>query len=389
MENNEPYNLDWSFSEAWNGALEAREEREVKPRNNIWASELGKSPIDVYLKMKGTPLSNPPNPRSLRKFEAGNFFEWLVGLVLKRAGILQSSQERVSVQYPDLCEVTGKMDYLAGGKPDKKKFEEELRAFELPESFYKGFEAIIDHLNTKYPNGLGHKPVEIKSVSSFMFEGILKTGRALKIHRLQEMLYLKAQNIEQGMVVYICRDDLRMIEIPVFNNFETEKELIGEIALLSKYFLANEQPPLEKMIVWDEDLGKFCKNFNVAYSGYLTMLYGIQDQAEFDDKYQPIALSFNRVMGRLKKAKTREAWLASNGVTEADVLKEKGEGKKTATIQYIMKGDEKIYIPDDIKTGYSMTDKNLEVLAQIRDMGFDPEELVAKFAVGPEEEETE
>jgi len=57
---------------------------------------------------------------------------------------------------------------------------------------------------------------------------------------------------------------------------------------------------LEKAIEFSEDIGKFSKNFNVAYSGYLTMLYGFKDQAEFDAKYTPIVARWNRVIARIK-----------------------------------------------------------------------------------------
>ena len=63
------------MAEVWNTALEDQEKRQVKPREKLWASELGGATIDLYLKLKGTELSNPPNARSLRKFEAGNIFE--------------------------------------------------------------------------------------------------------------------------------------------------------------------------------------------------------------------------------------------------------------------------------------------------------------------------
>jgi len=380
-------NLDWSVSQVWNNALEQREDRPVEPRQNLWASELGKAPIDVYLKMKGTPYTNPPNARSLRKFEAGATFEWLVGLILKRAGILQSSQDRVSVKYDGLCEVTGKIDYMGGGIVNEDTFKKELDSMELPESFYRGGVAIVEYLKEKYPDGLGTKPLEIKSLSSFMFEAVLKTGQALKIHRLQETLYLKAKGINQGLVTYICRDDMRMIDIPVFLNEQTETELKKEIEILSTYYLKDEMPPKEQPIVWDDELGKFAKNFNVAYSPYLTMLYNFQDQAEFDDIYQPQTVNWNRVLNRLKIAKAREKWLADLGLSEADIQKEKGEGKKVATIQYVMKGDEKLYVPDSIKTGYNMTDKNLAVLEEIKSAGYHPEELLTKFTGEAEEEE--
>ena len=54
MENN-----NWSFSQVWNKSLEEREERLLMPRDYLWASELGKSAIDVWLRLKGTKPTNP------------------------------------------------------------------------------------------------------------------------------------------------------------------------------------------------------------------------------------------------------------------------------------------------------------------------------------------
>src|SRR5258708_20285530 len=104
----EPNPSHWGLATAWNASLIDTEERELKVRDNLWASELGKAPIDVWLKMHGTKPTNPPNARSLRKFEAGNVFEWIVSLILKRAGILRESQKWSSFQYPGLLKVTGK-----------------------------------------------------------------------------------------------------------------------------------------------------------------------------------------------------------------------------------------------------------------------------------------
>lgn len=330
---------DWTFYETWNKSLEEAEVRPIEARDNIWASELGKSHIDVFLKMKGTKLTNPPNPRSLRKFEAGNMFEWIVGLILKRAGILHSSQERVTYKYDGLCEVTGRIDYIAGGKPDFDKAKAEIDAMDLPEGFYRGFKGIMEHLKVKYPNGLGIKPLEVKSLSAFMYDGLEKTGKSLKIHRLQAYHYIKSLNLPMANIVYICRDDMRMMEIPVYLNSFVEAEYKAEIEKISYYHMKDEMPPLEKPIVWDTDMLKFAKNFNVAYSGYLTMLYGLQNQMEFDEKYAPMSERWNRVLNRAKAKK-------------------------------------------------KMTDKNLSALKEIEDAGFNVEELLAQMPEVVAEEET-
>lgn len=327
----------WTFTQVWNKSLEEREERPVKPRSNLWASELGKSPVDIYLKLKGEVPTNPPNARSMRKFEAGNVFEWIVGLVLTRAGILQEGQKWVSYQYPGLLEVTGKADFIAGGMPDFKKAREEISALKLPDVFERGFKNIIDHFEQNYKNGLHTKVLEVKSLSAFMYDALERTGKASKIHRLQCYHYLKSLNIERGDVVYICRDDLRMMEIPVLLNSEVEEEYKAEIELISGYYQRDEMPPLEKPIVFDKDMKKFAKNFNVAYSGYLTKLYGIENQAQFDDKFVKIVDQWNRVLTRIKQGK-------------------------------------------------DMTDKNKLVLEDVRSAGFDPEQIIKDFTPEPEEE---
>lgn len=329
---------NWTFSEAWNAALLDTEKRPAKARDNLWASELGKAPIDLYLKMTGVEPTNPPNARSLRKFEAGNVFEWIVALVLKRAGILQASQKWSSYQYPSLLKVTGKADFIAGGKPNFDKALSELQQLELPEIFVKATARIKKHFEEKYPDGLAEKPLEIKSVSSFMFDLIEFNKNASKMHRIQTFHYLKAENRSTANIIYICRDDLRMIEVPVLNPSKVEDEYKQAIEKISKYYLKGEKPPLEKAIVFDEDFGKFAKNFNVAYSGYLTMLYGFTDQKEFDDKYIPIVARWNRVINR------------------------------------VVKGDK-------------ITDKNKLVLAEITDASYDTKEIASKFSGSNEDEE--
>ena len=318
-----------------------RDELNIREGDKVGASELGKAPIDLWLKMRATPLTNPPNSRSLRKFEAGNVFEWIVSLILSRAGILRTSQKWTSYQYDGLLKVTGKSDFIAGGKPDydawlKKKGGLEERG--IPEVFIKGGEAIIKHFIEVYPNGLITMPLEIKSVSAFMFDAIERKGVGSKIHRLQLFHYLKSENYPVGNLVYICRDDLRMAEYKVLNPSHAEEEYKETLSKITHYHTNNQRPPLEKEIVWDDDTGKFAKNFNVEYSGYLTMLYKYKDAQEFFDKHKPIVSRWNRVLGR-------------------------------------------------VKNGDKMTDKNKLVLEEITSAGFNLDELAKKYVGNDTEEE--
>ena len=287
----------WKLSEIWNSAFEEDDSRPLIPRDNLWASELGKAPIDLWLKLRAIKPTNPPNLRARRKFEAGNLTEWMVSLILSRAGVLINSQERCEFQYPDILKVTGKMDFLAGGRADPKKWEEESQNF--PETFFKVGKKIVSYISENYPQGLEEKPLEIKSLSANMFDSLERRGTALKNHRLQTFHYLISTKRDKGSIVYLCRDDLRMREFEVYRDRDNESEYRNAIAEISKYHLSNTRPPLEKQIIFNEDTGKFSANYHVGYSPYLTMLYGLKDQSEFDDLNKPIVSRWNRVLSRL------------------------------------------------------------------------------------------
>ena len=324
-------NQNWGFAQVWNESLEQVLKKDLKPRTHLWASELGKSPIDIWLKLKAISYSNEPNARSLRKFEAGNFFEWVVSLILKRAGILKESQRWSSYQYPGLLEVTGKADFIAGGKIDLRMFEQEFLNLGLPDVFQKAGERVINYLLEKYPDGLEEMPLEIKSVSAFMFDAMQKTEKSSKNHRIQVFHYLKSENRPKANLVYICRDDLRLMEFPILNPGPVEEEYKQAIETLSKYALSDTEPPKEEEILFDSDFGKFVKNWNVEYSNYLTKLYGYKEPIMYSEKIKPIVGRWNRVLGRIKSAQ-------------------------------------------------KMTPKNQEVLTEIEKAGYNIGEITAKFA---------
>lgn len=304
MKNNTPETSpQWSLSSVWNAAVLAREPRELKARDRIWASELGKGIADVVLKMRAEPMTNPPNARSMRKFEAGNIFEWIVRIVLIRAGILKSSQDWLQFQYPDLCAVSGKLDFIAGGIPKYDNALELIEQLELPEVLSRSMKAVVAYLQEKYPSGVSERILEVKSISSFMFEALEKTGKASQNHRMQLFHYLKCKEMNRGDIIYICRDDLRMMEIAVSKDEKTELEYKSYIEEITRVYKSGELPLLEPKIKYDNDVEKFAKNWNVAYSSYLTKLYGIKDQMEFDETYQPIAQQWNRVLSRKRAGK--------------------------------------------------------------------------------------
>lgn len=338
--------MKWSFYQIWNESLEeGNGRRAVKPRDRIWASEMGGALIDRWLKMKGIQPSNPPNKRSLRKFEAGNIWESIIGYVLQRAGILITRQTWLQYQYPGLLAVSGKLDYEAGGRPDydKAAFVIQKEFNWLPEFISKATHRIVDRLKEEYPGSLERIILEIKSCSAFMFERYEKTNEGSLHHKMQLFHYLKSTSKEEGHIVYICKDDARLIEIGVMNPSPIEVHYKQDIENISHYYFKNERPPLEKPITFDENWGKFSANWKIGYSQYLTLLYELKNQKEFDNKYKPITERWNRVLGRItgdkdmtdnnKEALTemRNAGFDIDKIREIVIKQKEEKDAKTAT----------------------------------------------------------
>jgi len=294
----------WTISKIWNESIEQRDERPIAARNRLWASELGKSDIDLYYKLLGEKPSNPFDSRAFRKFEAGNLFEWIVKMVLIRCGIYQESQKWIGYKMDNnSLEVSGKLDHLAGGKPDYEKAEKEIANMMLPELFTKATTNILEYFKKEYPDGLPQQGIEVKSTSSFGIEKVYATNEAMQGHDLQAFHY--AYNAKLPFILlYICRDDLRMADLPILpDNQKLLEKYQAKIKSISEYYNQKKEPPKEPEIIFDSKLERFSKNFNIEYSGYLTRLYGYQTPNEYDEKIGPKVESWNRVITRIKDKK--------------------------------------------------------------------------------------
>ena len=291
----------WKISTIWNKALEDRQERATTPRDRIWASEFGKQDLDIYLKMIGEEPSNKFDVRTLRKFEAGNLFEWVVQMILTRCGVYQSSQKWINNKEFGL-EVSGKLDHIAGGKPDYDAMST-LKELGLPEIFTKATERIISYFRKEYPEGLPTQIFEVKSTSSYGIEKVYETKEALAGHDLQAFHYAYNEKTD-AIVLYISKDDLRLAEIEVpHDDKEILKRYKAKIESVRDYYNRKEEPPKEPEILFSEKEQKFTKNFNVEYSAYLTRNYEYKKPMDYSDKVTPLISSWNRVLTRIKEGK--------------------------------------------------------------------------------------
>lgn len=290
----------WILANVWNKALDNAPPRVYEPRDRIWASELYNSNVDIYLKMKGEQPTNLPNDRSIRKFEAGHMHEWFVKLILARIGIFKSTQDRVIFEEEGLVNVSGKIDFLAGGMPEHDtRVDEILGNMEIPELYQRQAEGMINFFKSEYPDGLDEKIIEIKSASLFAFNKVEATGKPLTGHDLQAYHYARNAKKEVALV-YICRDDLRMFEIsiPQYDD-QLEERYYDRIREITYYHKNDIMPALEPLIEYDVDTGRFSKNFRVEYSPFLTKLYGFESPGEYDEKFAKMVTSWNGVMKRL------------------------------------------------------------------------------------------
>jgi hypothetical protein len=290
--------MKWTIAEVWNEALETRQERKLEPRDYIWASELGGSFIDRYYKMKAVPPTNVPDARMMRKFEAGNMMEWLVGMVLRRAGLYKTGQEHLRYQYNGLLAVTGRLDFLAGGNIDWEKARANVFSLELPEFFGRATANIIDYLSKNYPDGLDDIILEVKSCSSFMFDKYKRYGADPR-HTLQAFHYLKSKDLSEAHIVYISRDDLRLLETSVVNPSLVEESYYSDIARMTTLFnVGVGKSEKEHLVLYDFHSNKFKLNWKVQYSNYLTKIYGYTHQDDYDNEWKSRVASWNRVMTR-------------------------------------------------------------------------------------------
>lgn len=286
----------WGFAALWNQSLDTDRQRPYEKREHIWASELTGSYYDRYWKMKGRVPTTPPNLRSRRKFEGGNIAEYVMQQVLVKAGILQSSQEYIINEDYEL-KVTGKADFTAGGMP---RMIDDIDLLGLPESFIAIAKATVEHMLEKYPYGLKHLNVEIKSCSGMMFD---MYERAPAVHHSMQAFHYAHNTEVPTLLVYVSRDDFRVCEWVILPDskkhldiYKKDIENMHKVLSLTEKQVAHYKEPL---LVWNEEDHKYKKNFKVEYSSYLTD-YGYKQPSEYAESATKIATRINNVIKRLR-----------------------------------------------------------------------------------------
>ncbi len=187
-----------------------KKQNEREPRNQTtWhASALGSCMCGQYLQRLGVEPDQEIDDRTLRVFQMGNHIEdWVMGLIKKQEGVEIETQGRV--------------------------FDEKLNL-----SGY--YDLKLKHLET------GKEIInEIKSKNSRSFWYMDKKGQGAQLsHQMQLWAYLYALQIDEGRIIYVSKDDLPILEYPIFrNNEKLEKLVIDQLNILNEAW-GKKIPPL-------------------------------------------------------------------------------------------------------------------------------------------------
>ncbi len=340
-----------NLADIWNESI-VRDEREATAREYLWASQLLKPEVDIWLALRGTPPSNLPNERSKRKFQAGNLFEHFVSMVMMRSGVMSEKQDEVWTEYD--IRVKGKGDFILTGKFDFEQAIFDILAMRLPSSLEEMFMKVCEKMREKF-EGAEIEPTvfEIKSVAERTMTKIEKNNKPLESHIMQTCHYKIGRGLSDGVVAVICRDDLRLFEYHVTP--EDEQRYIARVNHLAKVVKQDEQPPLAPKIIFDTVLCKFSKNLDIEYSNFLTLLYNYERPDIYSDEMKPIVGRWNRTLPRIRLVQ---------------------EGKLGKPTKQFPNGKPP-----------SLTDKNLASIEEMKQFGFDAYALAKIADVNEEDEE--
>jgi len=288
----------WNLSDAWNQAA-TKEDRPLQPRQYIYASEVFGAKIDRWLKLKAIQPSNPPNDRSMRKFFAGNIWEYVVKQILLVCGLYHAEEIKVdATPYSGMLPVHGRLDFIAGGYVDKAEAMAKLKEHHLPEILHGLAEKVIDSLAGQ---NLEKKILEIKSVSMFVHDYLEKRRKPLDYHVGQAYHYQR--NNEFGYkadIAYISKDTALLHQFGL-DPVEIEPAYMKDIVQMTYFYTKDIKPPLEPLMGFDESVGNFSKNLKVEYSNYLTMLYGYKSPDDYRRSIMPTVKRWNNALTRFAK----------------------------------------------------------------------------------------
>jgi hypothetical protein len=266
---------DWHLKDLLSELMGAIAQTEPVPRQEIWASELGKPYIDRWLQMKGVPYSNPVTGEGLMTFLLGRQIEIGIGQMLTRCGIAFRAQERVELSVEGCLPVAGRPDLIAAVSDwgaVGEYAEQELATYgtgdDLPE--LEPLRRLLATWQARHPQGLPCTVFEVKSLNSYAFRhhrGAEGLANAYPHHHLQLYTYLRGLGIDEGHLLHVARDTGWIEEVVLHPTPELEHAWLEDVTQMSAYILKDRRPPLEPLTINGKE------NWRVRYSRYRDYLY--------------------------------------------------------------------------------------------------------------------
>jgi len=302
--------LKWSVMEHWNAMLNLTKQYPAKVRDYISPSDLGKDYWGRYQKMMGVEPTNPFEDRVLRIFAAGDEFHYLMRNVFKALGILKNSQDEPDKQgrnqwsvIPETektLKVLGKYDCLAGGNVNLEQIKRHCKEMNFSPFVEARTILMAEKLQEKYPNGLPDILYDFKSINSMAFWAKKDYLQEAYPHNvLQLYAYLVANNVQEGRLLYISKDDLTIEEFAVYLDTPKLKQKLQEdLEAMTYYIKAKEEPPKPSDYVFDEKakikfqrnkksyviIGSYVPNWEIERSQYFSLLTECKNVEEWQDK---------------------------------------------------------------------------------------------------------
>jgi hypothetical protein len=285
--------MKWNLADVIN-AVNFKPDRPLEPRNYAFASEIGGSMTDRYLKMIATPMTSPPNERSRGKFLAGHIWQHTFEVILKVAGLYKDSEVKLdSRPYSDCIEVHGRCDIVAGAFDKDTALANLVKvAPMIPEGLLHKINGVVEILGGQ---PLETKILEIKSASEYIVEKVNTMKQPVTGHGLQAYYYSREAKLPAS-VCYISKNDSFMAEVEV-NADMYEEMMRDDLQKITYYYEKRQMPPPEAKFWFNNLTGKFEKNWQVEYSPYIH-IHGYNSPYEFRQAVEPQLLKWNNAIKR-------------------------------------------------------------------------------------------
>ena len=249
--------------------------------------------------MKGVIPSNLPNEIAIRKFKLGNMIEDFFKIVLFQVGLLHKQEERVMSNFKDTLQVSGRCDVVYGGSIKVKDVDLFLEQYSFLSFIGILSDAIKNFISTTTQKKFDLCGIEIKSCSDYIFNVIDAENKGQAHHLMQTFHYAYTQKMPYQLV-YFDKNNARMKSFWVMpDDKELLKLYIEDISQMTKLYNSNTVPSKELLLKYNGT--RFSKNWNVEYSKYLTHSYGFNTKLEYNDYATSLVAKFNRVLERIKK----------------------------------------------------------------------------------------